>query len=154
MTARCQVTIIDEAGSVEIDRERIQAVVDAAVAEDGLEANALTVLVVDAAESARLHQEHFADPDATDVMTFPDGSEDPESGLTLLGDLAVCADVAQREAVARGRLPRDELTLYVLHGLLHLLGYDDVDAGDQREMWQTQRRLLAPLGIVIEEEPS
>jgi probable rRNA maturation factor len=154
VSPRCRVTILDEAGTVEIDQTRIEAVVDAAVAEDGLEACALTVLVVDAAESARLHLEHFADPDATDVMTFPDGSEDPESGLTLLGDLAVCADVAQREAAERGRSPRDELTLYVLHGLLHLLGYDDVDAGDQREMWQTQRRLLAPLGIVIEEDPS
>ena len=154
MTARCQVTIIDEAGSVEIDRERIQAVVDAAVAEDGLEANALTVLVVDAAESARLHQEHFADPDATDVMTFPDGGADPDSGRTHLGDLAVCVDVARREAHERGRETSAELTLYILHGLLHLLGFDDEDPRDQLEMWAVQRRLLATVGIDLEPEPS
>jgi probable rRNA maturation factor len=87
-------------------------------------------------------------------MTFPDGSADPASGRLLLGDLAVCVDVAAREAKARGRPLADELTLYCLHGLLHLIGYDDVTAAKQKRMWNAQRRLLASEGIVIEATPS
>lgn len=150
----CLIDLIDETESAPLDRERIQRVVDAALADEGLTNCALTVLVVADEESARLHQEHFGDPDPTDVMTFPDGSVDPQSSLTLLGDLAVGADVAVRAAAERGRHTSDELTLYVLHGLLHILGYDDLDPADRQEMWDAQRRILAGVGIELEAEPS
>jgi probable rRNA maturation factor len=149
----CVIDLIDETGRARPDLARIQAVVDAAVISDGLGLCALTVLIVDDAESSRLHQLHFAAPETTDVMTFPDGSEDPESGRTHLGDLAVCLNVAERAAAERGRNPSDELTLYILHGVLHVLGYDDLDADDQALMWSEQRRLLALVGIALEEHP-
>ena len=152
-TVACVIDLIDETGRATPDLARIQRVVDAAVTADGLGPCALTVLIVDDAESARLHQEHFNAPDATDVMTFPDGSDDPESGRTHLGDLAVCLDVAERAAAERGRSASDELTLYILHGVLHVLGYDDIDADDQAAMWAEQRRLLADVGIALEELP-
>lgn len=152
---RCLIDLIDESGSKPLlDRAQIQTVVDAAIAEDGMERCALTVLVVGDAGSAELHRTHFSDPEPTDVMTFPDGSPDPESGRTHLGDLAICVDVARRAAVDRGRTESAELTLYVLHGVLHLLGYDDADHRDQQEMWQVQRRLLATVGLDLEAEPS
>lgn len=154
MSNLCAIDFIDETDGAPLDRERIQRVVDAALAEEGMTNCALTVLVVADEESSRLHQEHFGDPDATDVMTFPDGSVDPQSGLTLLGDLAVGADVAARAAADRGRHTTDELTLYVLHGLLHILGYDDLEADERQEMWNAQRRLLAGVGIELEAEPS
>jgi probable rRNA maturation factor len=150
---RCRIEIEDETGRAEVNLAQIQQVVDAALAEDGMSGCALTVLVDDAA-SAELHAEHFAAPEPTDVMTFPDGSVDPGTGLTLLGDLAVGVDVAIRAAAERGRPASAELTLYVLHGVLHLLGYDDVDAADQQAMWEVQRRLLADVGISLEAEPS
>jgi probable rRNA maturation factor len=67
-----------------------------------------------------------------------------------LGDLAVCVDVAAREGSARERSTGEELTLYCLHGLLHLTGYDDITTKKQATMWQAQRCLLAKVGIVIE----
>ncbi len=150
----CRIDLIDETEGAPLDRERIQRVVDAALAEEGMTGCALTVLIVDDAESARLHREHFGDPDPTDVMTFPDGSVDPQSGLTLLGDLAVGAEVAVRAAADRGRRATDELTLYVLHGLMHIIGYDDLDPAERQEMWDAQRRILAGVGIELEAEPS
>lgn len=153
MSVACIIDLIDETGRASPDLVRLQQVIDAAIATDGLGPSALTVLLVDDAESARLHQEHFDDPETTDVMTFPDGSADPETGRTHLGDLAVCVDVAERAARERGRSTSDELTLYVLHGVLHLLGYDDIDADDQAAMWAEQRRLLATAGIELEAEP-
>jgi probable rRNA maturation factor len=129
-------------------------VLDAALAGARIRDAALTILLVADAEAAELHGAHFADPTTTDVMTFPDGSRDPASGRLLLGDLAVCVDVAAREAAARGRPVADELTLYCLHGLLHLVGYDDVTPAEQQRMWKAQRRLLAAEGIPLELRPS
>lgn len=151
---RCRIAIVNQSGrrpALELDR--VQAVVDAALAEDGLDGCQLTVLLVDDAGSAALHRQHFDDAEPTDVMTFPDGTGDPESGLRHLGDLAVGADVARRVAAERGRREEDEVCLYVLHGVLHLLGYDDEDEDDARTMWQAQRRLLGAIGIELEPEP-
>ncbi len=131
-------------------RARLQRVLDAAAKEAGIRRASLTILLVGDEESAALHSQHFDDPTTTDVMTFPDGSQNPATGILHLGDLAVCVDVAAREGAARDRSTGDELTLYCLHGLLHLIGYDDVTPAKQKRMWQAQRRLLAKVGIAIE----
>lgn len=137
-----------------MNQARLQRVLDAALAEARITDAALTIMLVGDTEAAELHGAHFADPTTTDVMTFPDGSTDPASGRLLLGDLAVCVEVAEREARARARPLADELTLYCLHGLLHLIGYDDVTPAKQQRMWKAQRRLLAAEDIVIEMRPS
>ena len=152
---RCRLTLIDRSGrKPRLNRARLQRVLDAALAGARIRDGALTILLVADAEAAELHGAHFDDPTTTDVMTFPDGSRDPRTGLLLLGDLAVCVDVATREAAARGRPMADELTLYCLHGLLHLIGYDDVTPAKQQRMWKAQRQLLAKERITIEARPS
>lgn len=147
---------VDGVGLPDFDTAQVLAAVTAAVAahatrrpRGGFE---LAVLFVDDARSADMHGEHFADPTPTDVMSFPDGTPDPESGRLRLGDLAVGVDVAERVARERGRPLAEELVLYILHGTLHLLGLDDIDDADRAAMWAEQRRILAPLGIEIGEE--
>ena len=152
---RLALTLLNRSGSKpRYGRARLQRVLDAAVAEAGFDRASLTILLVADSESAELHAQHFQDPTTTDVMTFPDGSENPATGIVHLGDLAVCVDVAAREAQSRGRNTADELTLYCLHGLLHLIGYDDVTPRKQTRMWAAQRRLLEKVGIKIEEKAS
>ncbi|MFW5829253.1 MAG: rRNA maturation RNase YbeY [Planctomycetota bacterium] len=124
-----------------------QQVIDQAVTDNQLPPCILSVLFVDDRQAAALHDEHFGDPTTTDVMSFPDGSTDPDTGRVQLGDLAVCVDVAERQARLRGVSTSDELILYLVHGLLHLLGYDDQTDEDRTEMWQEQRRLLLPVHI-------
>lgn len=135
-----------------IDRDRLRRLLDAALGEAGIASASLTVELVDDARSAALHRAHFDDPAPTDVMTFPDGACDPETGLRHLGDLAVGVDVARRVARERhgdaGRAG-EELELYILHGLLHLLGYDDRTPADRAAMWRRQRALLRAEGIEI-----
>ena len=148
---RLALTILNRSGKrPRYGRPRLQRVLDAATKEAGIRRASLTILLVDDKESAALHSQHFNDPTTTDVMTFPDGSENPATGILHLGDLAVCVDVAAREGAARDRSTGDELTLYCLHGLLHLIGYDDITPKKQARMWQAQRRLLAKVGIAIE----
>ncbi|MCS6970893.1 MAG: rRNA maturation RNase YbeY [Planctomycetota bacterium] len=148
MAARCR---IEWGGRpVPLAARRLAArAVAAALAHEGLGRCRLSVLVVDEAESARLHGQHFGEPHPTDVMSFPDGSRDPRDGWRRLGDLAVCSAIAAREAAARGRPFAEEFALYVLHGCLHLLGYDDASEEERARMWERQRALLAELGINI-----
>jgi len=156
---RCRIEYaVDGARAPRFDRARVRGVVEAALAQKKRRPPArgwlLTVLMVDAKRSTELHDAHFADPTSTDVMTFPDGGVDPASGRLRLGDLAVCVDVARDEAARRGRPLADEVTLYILHGVLHLLGHDDGDDASRARMWRAQRRLLATVGIALEAEPS
>jgi probable rRNA maturation factor len=131
------------------DRRLAQRAVDAALAEDGLADCLLVVALVDDAASAALHRTHFGDPAPTDVMTFPDGTGDPETGRRRLGDLAVGAGVARRVAVRRRRPVGEEIALYVLHGLLHLLGHDDRDPADRRAMWARQAAIMGRMDVPI-----
>lgn len=139
-----------------MNRRRLQQLLELALSESSHAKKpcALTVLLVDDNESARLHALHFKDPTPTDVMTFPDGTVNPRDERLLLGDLAVGIDVARREAAIRKRSVGDEVTLYILHGLLHLLDYDDQTTSQQRRMWKTQKRLLEKVGIDLEDMPS
>ena len=144
-----------------LDRAIIETLLDQVMAEEGLERCLLNVLLVDARTSSALHLEHFGDPEPTDVMSFPDGSFDPEHERRNLGDLAICPDVARRvvaprpgadDPVIRERLVAEECILYLVHGLLHLLGHDDQHEDDRAEMWRRQRALLAGVGIMVEDE--
>lgn len=153
----CAIEVRDEAdGSLAIDWPCVQRVVDSALADDDMPPSRLGLLLVDDATSAALHGEHFGDPTPTDVMTFPDGSLDPQDGRLLLGDVVVNCELAARLTAERSagiRVPGEECTLYIIHGLLHILGYDDRDDADRRAMWTRQRELLAAVGIILEAEP-
>lgn len=147
---RCRIDWIDEADGLPLlDQARVQRAVDAALETDGLSGGSLTVLLVDDAASADLHGQHFDDPTPTDVMTFPDGSTHPDDRLVHHGDLAVGVGVAHRVAATRGRPVGDELILYIVHGVLHLLGHDDHHPDDRAAMWELQQEVLGPLGIDI-----
>ncbi len=147
----CLINILNPELAPELDMQAVQTLVDAALQEDGLDKQQVNILLVDSHESAELHRIHFDDPNETDVMSFPDSSEDPETGCTHLGDLAVCVDVAKTIAAQRQARYTDEVLLYIIHGLLHLLGYDDIDPVDRQEMWDLQRKYLALIDIAIEE---
>jgi probable rRNA maturation factor len=81
------------------------------------------LLITDDARIRKLNR-RFRDIDrATDVLSFPDGDELP-SGLTLLGEVVISLDAARRQAIELGHDEIRELSELVLHGVLHLLGYD------------------------------
>ena len=78
----------------------------------------------------------------TDVLSFPMASEP-----VLVGEILVSADTARREAAARGHPAYHELLLYAVHGVLHLLGYDDHDPKARTRMRRAERAALAALGV-------
>jgi len=86
----------------------------------------VVVTVVSDGRIDRMHREFMGIPGATDVITFEHG------------DVVVSADTALREADARGHRVEAELGLYVIHGLLHLNGFDDLSPGPRTEMHRVQ----------------
>jgi probable rRNA maturation factor len=98
----------------------------------------VVVTVVSDGRIDRMHREFMGISGATDVITFEHG------------DVVVSADTAQREADARGHRVEAELGLYIVHGLLHLNGFDDLSPGPRTEMHRVQdvvwRELIESLG--------
>lgn len=79
-------------------------------------------------EITHLHNEHFQDPTPTDCISFPiDSPGEPSDGYKVLGEVFVCPEVAIEYVKKKGGNPYHETSLYLIHGLLHLLGYDDQD---------------------------
>jgi len=83
-----------------------------------------------------LHAEYFDDPSETDVITFP------LPGPALCGEIYVCIDVAHDQAKRYGASIDEELSRLALHGILHLLGFDDLQPKARRRMRDLERRFL------------
>ena len=110
----------------------------------GADAAEIGVVVVDDRRIARLHDEWMQDPAPTDVITFDLGSDPPRR---LVGDIAGSAETALRLAKELGWQPRQELAYYIVHGLLHLAGYDDLTPGERRRMRKAERDVLVAVGL-------
>lgn len=93
---------------------------------------------VDDGEIGRLHGSFLGDPSPTDIITFPYDSDDGEQG----GDIVISVDTAARNAEAQGWPVLQELRFLVLHGLLHVLGWDDAGDEDRAAMLDRQQELL------------
>jgi probable rRNA maturation factor len=110
----------------------------------------LSVMLVDLKHMERLHEVYMGEPGPTDVLAFPQDDLDSGAPVTgsddvpeaLLGDVVLCPQVAERQALAAGHSPKAELHLLCTHGILHLLGYDHADAEEEQEMVAVQTRLL------------
>ena len=91
-------------------------------------------------------------PEATDVLSFPQGEDGTGGsgsgfGLRILGDVVISLETAQRQAAMHGHGVEQEVALLLVHGLLHLLGHDHEEPEEALVMRTEEARLLASLGI-------
>jgi probable rRNA maturation factor len=118
----------------------------------------LTIVFNTPEEMARLHKQWMGLDGPTDVMSFPideltpgilgnrvDATslrgETPVLDLCL-GDIAICPEVASKQAIGTGHTAHEEMLLLAVHGILHLLGYDHAKADERKQMFDLQRQLL------------
>jgi len=94
-------------------------------------------------EMSRLHLEFLDDPATTDVLTF-DHTNDPNAALDV--DLALCVDEARRQASAHNIELKHELLLYLVHGVLHCVGYDDRTPAESDRMHRREDDVLRAIG--------
>jgi probable rRNA maturation factor len=111
--------------------------------EDDLE---LTIRIVDETESTQLNETYRHKQGATNILSFPFEVPD-EVELNLLGDLVICASVLEREAIEQNKPLHHHWAHIVIHGVLHLLGYDHIDETDAEEMEAKEIELLQTLSI-------
>jgi probable rRNA maturation factor len=129
---------------VPIDRKRVREIVRA-VLEGERKADAeISLAFVDNPTIHRLNLRYLQHDEPTDVLSFP--LSDP-SARRLSGELVIGAEVAKAQAEARGHAVEAELALYVIHGLLHLCGYNDKTSAQEKEMRQRERHYLRQVGL-------
>lgn len=126
---------------VAIDRAQIRAAAQAVLRGEGVPTADISLAFVDNRTIHRINRQFLNHDEPTDVISFPLG-ENP-----LSGELVIGVEVALAEASARGHDVRAELALYVIHGLLHLCGYDDHAAADRNKMRRRERHYLGLLGL-------
>ncbi|MHB8439032.1 MAG: rRNA maturation RNase YbeY [Acidimicrobiales bacterium] len=158
------VFVADEQTDDEVDLDRWARLARAVLEAEGVPHDMeVSLLFVDEATIAELHERFLGKSGPTDVLAFPidegppPGGRSPDEGGTgpggptnseldevpmILGDVVVCPAVAKRNAVEHGVSLDDEVALLVVHGLLHLLGLDHVETRQAEEMEAREQALL------------
>lgn len=139
------IDVVDRQRALRVGGRWLGTVAQRALERQGVEAAEICVLLVDDRGIAGLHERWLGIPGPTDVITF-DLSDAARPGV-LHGDIAVSAETARRVARELGWQPRHELAYYVVHGILHLAGYDDHDPADRRAMRARERVLMLAAGL-------
>jgi probable rRNA maturation factor len=128
--------------------EQFQAWLNAALADRRQKAE-LTIRVVDADEMTTLNRDYRHKDKVTNVLSFPfempDGIDADEAG-DLLGDIVICAEVVEKEAQEQGKNSEAHWAHMVTHGVLHLLGYDHIEAAEADEMEALETQILGAQG--------
>jgi probable rRNA maturation factor len=130
--------------AVPVDRGRMRQVVRSVLEGEGVAEAELSLAFVDNETIHRLNKRYLDHDEPTDILTFPLG----EGGAKkLAGELVIGAEVARDQAAERGHDVQDELALYVIHGVLHLCGFDDKTPKAAAQMRQRERHHLRLLGM-------
>jgi probable rRNA maturation factor len=127
-------------------REQMQGWAEAALAAAGQQGETLTVRVTDEAEISALNQRYRGKQGATNVLSFPfDGPADIDTGF--LGDLAICAPVIEREAGQQDKSVTAHWAHMIVHGVLHLCGYDHMEDAEAQRMEALETEIMGTLGF-------
>lgn len=121
----------------------------AVLEHEGVAAGDLTIVLTDDNALRDLNLRYAGLDRSTDVLSFEDGSLDPETDRTYYGDVIISVPAALRQAKTANHSLQEELTLLTVHGMLHLLGYDHAQAPDKERMWMTQTAIFSALGLDI-----
>lgn|SRR5690554_512297 len=124
----------------------------AAALPDERRTSEITIRVVDFDESQTLNAQYRHQNKPTNVLSFP-SELPPELQIPLLGDLVVCAGVVAREAAEQGKSPVAHWAHMVVHGTLHLLGYDHESDPEAEVMEALETHILSQLGFPAPYEP-
>lgn len=164
------VAVTDETDSGLAQADDLAEIAKVALAAEGVQRGHLDLIFVEPDAMAELNMTHMGHVGPTDVLSFPlDADLDPEfgaegvEGLEVLagdlpihlGDIVVCPPVAQAQAPTHCGSVEAELALLVIHGVLHILGHDHVEADETLLMQARERVLLAGHGFTHPEpEPT
>jgi probable rRNA maturation factor len=126
--------------------DSIERWISAALQSDELNEAEVSIYIVDEAESQELNFQYRGKDKPTNVLSFP--ADIPEEvGVPLLGDLVVCAPIVEREAQEQGKSLDAHWAHMLIHGTLHLLGYDHTEDDEAEVMEALETRLVTQLNF-------
>ena len=117
--------------------------------ENVAQESALSVVIGDDMLLKKLNYKYRSIDTTTDVLSFPSGELDPDTNLTYLGDVVISLPRAEYQASTGSHPLVDELQLLVVHGTLHLLGYDHLEQADKKNMQAAQDKVLTQLSVKL-----
>lgn len=133
------VNIFDQQSALPLSHRPIEQAVQAVLAFEERVCDEVAIHFVDTLSISRLHHHYFNDPSPTDCISFPIDEGKELSPYSVLGEVFICPEVAIKYAQKHEKDPYEETTLYLVHGLLHLLGYDDLNSEERKVMKQAER---------------
>jgi probable rRNA maturation factor len=141
------ISVLNRQGQVPVDRRKIGAAARRILKTLGYDGYELTVVLVDDREITRLNRRYFRRNRPTNVISFPMMDGTPVSlRAKILGDVVISAETARRDAREAGEKAEEELLFLMIHGILHLAGYDhEGSAAERRKMEAKEREFLEAL---------
>ncbi len=159
---RLDLALANEQSAIALHPRRIREALRIALEDERVASCDLSVAVVTDAQIHEINRQFLAHDEPTDVITFELATPERVAGVPLLprgspvrrgaalrleGEIVVSAETARRRAPEFGWTPHNELTLYLVHGVLHLCGYDDTSPSEVRLMRQREGEVLERLGL-------
>ncbi len=113
----------------------------------------LSIVFIDDEYMKELNLQYRGYAKSTDVLSFESGEEDIESGNFYLGDILISYPFVKQQAVKLNNLLESEITLMIVHGILHLMGFDHDTQQKKEVMWKNQSIILDMLSIKLNNIP-
>lgn len=143
-----QIEIINNQNVLPVDQQHLLVLTEKVLALQKVKRAILNILIVDNQAIHEINNQFLQHDFPTDVITFPmnEASQLPDQ-QPLEGEIVISAEMATEIAEKVGWQPLNEISLYLIHALLHLCGYDDLKESDQIVMRQRERELLIAASI-------
>ena len=139
--------ILDVQEELVVDLARVRTICEQVLDDGNVKSGKINVVLVDS-DTIRQYNRDFLQHDyPTDVISFP--AEDRRSEGYLEGEVLACTEIANERAKEFGWTAEEELLLYIVHGMLHLTGYNDTNSEQQAAMQEKERTYLETLGITV-----
>lgn len=138
---------VDDSFASEVDPSRLQLAAQVTLEHQEKYAEAdLSIVITDDAQVQTLNQQFRGVNSSTDVLSFPADFVDPDTQKKYLGDVIISYPICIDQAKSMNHSVDQELAVLVVHGVLHLMGYDHIHSKDRKIMWALQAVILERLG--------
>jgi len=138
--------VISHLRPIPLPRNVLERAATAALAHHAAQGD-LTLVLTDDVQIRQLNRDYLGNDAPTDVLAFPASETDPQTGAPYLGDVLISIPRAEEQARAAHHSLQEEAQVLVVHGVLHLLGYDHANPPEKTRMWKVQTQILTRLGL-------
>lgn len=136
------ISVVNNQTSLKIFDQKIKKLILAFFKKEKIKTDEITIYFVDEKTIKKLHKKIFNDASSTDCISIPIDSTQKKCVYHVLGEIFISTDVALKNAKDFKTSALDEITLYIIHSLLHLIGYDDIKEKDIQKMRQKEKEIL------------